>query len=197
MADQQWIQVKIVGVDVTPILQRLIEYCAAKAIEYVFGSLTLHLTTPRLRELKAEFKDELTFEEPNHEIRIQPETDWSVYSFAVFKAALANDLDRQSSQDFHNDFHALFVLSAKNLSFSIRREKFEDIKLFCVRYSYKIKELSSLDVIIPKLSPTNTRSQNVTEMMRAFISIYPAYAIHCRNVGDRNRFYWNYCVESE
>ena len=104
-----------------------------------------------------------------------------------------NKGDAQSSEDFYNDFTRLFRLTPKTATLSVVKNNFEDIKLFCIRFAHKVKELSGLQLIVPKLDSKNSRSLNHKELMRAFISIYPAYNHYCHSMREENRLYWDYC----
>ena len=202
--DTEWIRIRFevhgMDQDITPIVMALIAFCQEKAIKYFFGSLTLSIDKKHIPEL-----EKLNTETFNNALEMKKsqttnkdfihESDWSAYSPALFAAALKNDLDRQSSEDFYDQFHALFVLTAIRKTFSIKKDNFDAIKEFCVRFAHKIEELSGLQVVVPKLSTDRTRAENSTEMMKAFVSIFSAYSTYCRNTGNVNRFYWDYTID--
>jgi len=193
-----WVQVKfkvdLLGTDVTPLVQAFLSWASAVGLRYVFGSLSLQLNREQFTELKSKFGANFDFTVlPSGELIT--EDNWTAYSEALFEAALKNNADAVSSQQFYDDFTRLFVLTSRNRTFSLRREYFDDIKLYCVRFSHKIEELSGLQVVVPKLSEHNSRTANAAEMMRSFISIYPAYAAYCRNTRNANKFYWDYTVD--
>jgi len=193
-----WIQLKFkitfLGADVTPVVTEFVTWAASFGLKYVFGSLNVFVNVEQFVELKRRFGEKFELSEvPDGDFITEP--DWNAYSLALFEAALKNEADRTSSHEFYEQFVKLFVLTGKMRAFSIRRELFEEIKLYCIRFSHKIEELSGLQVVVPKLDMNHSRAKNAAEMMRAFISIYPAYSAYCRNTRNVNKFYWDYTVD--
>ncbi len=199
MSETEWVEIRFRPTlyhDAMVIVRQLIELCKEMTIAYTLGSLSVQVNKSQLEALVNRFGDTFVFNKARRQCVIT-ENDWQAYSEDIFLAALADGEDRQSSRDFHEQFCELFVLTATSKTFSILRPNFEKIKLFCVRFAYKIEELSGLQVVVPKLSLEKTRADNNAEMMRAFISIYSAYSWHCTGMGNHNRFCWDYTIDTE
>jgi len=114
----------------------------------------------------------------------------------LYKMALTeNQADFSSSESYADAFIKLFELD-KNGALRIDKSKYGAVKLFAVRYAHKIKELSGLQAIVPRLNPGN-RSGNKVEMFRLFISAYPAYCNMIHNLRWENKFHWKYVVKVE
>ena len=115
----------------------------------------------------------------------------------MWKRCARPTVDFIDDQKFAQEFTDLFKLESRG-SLVVRREMHSKIKLFAVRFAHKIRSLSGLQAIVPRLQPgKGNGAKNKVEMFRLFVSVYPAYCNLCKNMGWKNQFYWNYAFEDE
>lgn len=209
-SNDRWITiyVRVNGqqVDITPVLRDLLLFLKQRGQQFFFGSLTVQMSQADVEQLaqlplhtgdyRVVLKDALENTQADASDFIC-ENNWSAYSDEVFYAAMQNEGDVQKSEEFYNAFNSLFVLTQVSKTFSVKKNRFKDIILFCIRFAHKIQELSGLQAIVPKLSESNTRAENQKELMRAFVSIYPAYHHYCTTMRIRSKFYWDYTVDTD
>ncbi len=175
----------------------IIGFFRAHPVPYMFGPFFVWINVAQKAEIEERFKGLLSLA-----VSIESETDWEIKDDVwdlpdrLYEEALRpNHVVLCSDEDYYHAFVQLFKTDSRG-ALVVRRAVYEDIALFAVRFSHRIKTLSGMQCWVPHFS-TDDACQNKAEIFRLFVAAYPAYRTLIRNMNWANKFYWAYNIETE
>lgn len=168
--------------------------------QYIFGSFKVEATKEQMMQLHDTFHGGKI---GGISIEVSEVFDLEVWDYDLDRISRNPDLlgaalkcrsDTEATHQFIQDFNSLFVMTEKTGAIKVNQSDLLKVEVFMVRYGQFIKNMTGMFNYVPKFNLPSPYPSNSMEMMKCFVTAFPAYVQVCRNNQIPKHIRWNFDI---
>jgi hypothetical protein len=161
---------------------------------YIFGSFKIEATMNQMKNLHDAIGGAVVINPSSKgELEVwDDDLERITCNPGLLEAALKCKSDTEATTQFFHEFEELFEFTAKTGAVKVNQKSLPRVEIFMVRFGQLMKNVTGMFNYVPRFNMLNV--SNSMEMMKCFVTAFPAYINLCKNNGRPWHKRWDYRI---